>query len=385
MELHSFKKKDIDQFARWLQKPHITPWFADAQEWLDEVRQHDTNYKWVKAFTIHVEDDKGRDATIGYCQYYPYSEGGETWHGSIPVDGTYSIDYFIGEEAYLGKGYGKLAVLQLASMILHTGKAQRIIAQPEKENIASQKTLLAAGFKYDESNELYIMDKNGMHDAASLVTESANGSALSIGISLGMCFGVALGSVFGNIALGLGIGMCLGVAMGAGLDKRRAAARALKFPFEQTMRVTSPAFAEGGSIPRRHVVKGDDLSPRLDIEGIPEQTVTLAVIMDDNDQPLEGIYNHWSIWNIPPADSIPEGVPAGERLDGLGGAMQGIGYGKHAYKGPNPPGKGSHRYRFHVFALDCALDIPASGGKKELMDAMNGHILGYGCLTGRYA
>ena len=52
---------------------------------------------------------------------------------------------------------------------------------------------------------------------------------------------------------------------------------------------------------------------------------------------------------------------------------------------PDPPtGHGAHRYLFQVYALDRALDLPASPGRGALVDAMRGHVLAKGSLTGTY-
>lgn len=56
-------------------------------------------------------------------------------------------------------------------------------------------------------------------------------------------------------------------------------------------------------------------------------------------------------------------------------AIQGCGYGKHRYRGPKPPFNWSHIYHFNVFSLDCRLDLPSTARKKDLLAAMQGHIL----------
>jgi phosphatidylethanolamine-binding protein (PEBP) family uncharacterized protein len=70
----------------------------------------------------------------------------------------------------------------------------------------------------------------------------------------------------------------------------------------------------------------------------------------------------------------------------LDGAVQGIGYGKHRYRGPKPPffSKAAHRYQFHVFVLDCMLEIDNNSKKKDLLESMKGHILQYGLLLGKF-
>jgi Raf kinase inhibitor-like YbhB/YbcL family protein len=143
------------------------------------------------------------------------------------------------------------------------------------------------------------------------------------------------------------------------------------------MELKSPAFENGGKIPSRFTCDGADVSPALEISGVPEGTATLALVMDDPDAP-GGTFDHWLVWNIPPQTaSIPEGTePQG---------VQGrTGFGKPGYGGPCPPG-GTHRYRFKLYALDQALDLKAGSRKAQLEGAMKGHVLAEALLQGTYA
>lgn len=148
------------------------------------------------------------------------------------------------------------------------------------------------------------------------------------------------------------------------------------------LQVTCPGFVNE-TIPVEFTGNGADRSPEIVLGNLTDDTVSIAVIMDDLDHPIMPGYNHWTIWNIEPQSSIPEGVAHGKRVPELGAAMQGVGYGRHCYRGPKPP-FGSHRYRYHVFALDRRLDLAPDSGKKELLQAMEGHILQYGSVTGEY-
>jgi len=154
-------------------------------------------------------------------------------------------------------------------------------------------------------------------------------------------------------------------------------------PKQEALTVTSDAFAEGGKIPIKHTGRAEDISPRLELSAISEKAKSIAVIMDDLDVPGLGILTHWVIWNLPVQNFIPENIPNGEVVPSLGNAVQGIGYGKHRYRGPNPP-SGSHRYQFNVYVLGKRLDLSGNSGKKELLKGMEGHILQHGSITGRF-
>lgn len=150
-----------------------------------------------------------------------------------------------------------------------------------------------------------------------------------------------------------------------------------------TLQVTSPAFEAGGLIPEQYTGYGEDISPALCLEGLQPEAKSLAIVLDDLDHPMPA-YNHWVIWNLPVLQEIPEHIPQGETVNTLSGAVQGRGYGKHRYRGPKPPFRWSHRYRFAVYALDTQLSLPATARKREVLRAMQGHILQQGELIGHY-
>lgn len=147
--------------------------------------------------------------------------------------------------------------------------------------------------------------------------------------------------------------------------------------------VTSPAFENEAVIPVQYTGRGEDISPELHLSSIDENAKSLAVIMDDMGHPIPA-YNHWVIWNIPVMEIIPRNIPHGAHIAELNGATQGRGYGRNKYRGPKPPFNWSHRYQFNVYALDCLLDLPGSSRKRDVLAAMEGHILQEGCLVGRF-
>ena len=153
---------------------------------------------------------------------------------------------------------------------------------------------------------------------------------------------------------------------------------------QNSLHVTGPAFGKDGLIPKRHTGFGEDISPQFSIDGLQDEVKTLAIIMDDLDVPFSGALNHWLNWNLPPENTIAEDIPHGAECPN--GARQGLAYGKNRYRGPKQPPfiKKAHRYRFCVYGLDCALELPAASRKKDLMQAMSGHILQSGEIIGWY-
>ena len=141
-----------------------------------------------------------------------------------------------------------------------------------------------------------------------------------------------------------------------------------------TLQISSPSFKDNDFIPLKFTCEGESISPALQVKNIPANTKTLAIIVDDPDAP-NGPFVHWVVWNMPPAETIPEKTVAG--------TMGKNGRGAKGYTGPCPP-TGVHHYHFNVYALDTNLDLPEGAGKEELKNAMKGHILGSGELIGLY-
>lgn len=147
--------------------------------------------------------------------------------------------------------------------------------------------------------------------------------------------------------------------------------------------VSSPCFVHEGLIPLAHTGYGEDRSPELVLSGLCKDAVSIAIVMDDMGHPIPA-YNHWVIWNLPATPVIPGGIPPGVQVAGWDRAVQGIGYGKHRYRGPKPPFRWSHVYHFNVFVLDSFLDLPSTARKRDLLAAMQGHILQQAVLAGHY-
>jgi len=141
------------------------------------------------------------------------------------------------------------------------------------------------------------------------------------------------------------------------------------------MQVTSPAFAEGGTIPQKYTCDGSDLSPPLTLTSLPPAASSLVLIMEDPDAPRD-TWDHWVAFNIPVVADIPEDVGS-LGTDGTNS------WDRTGYGGPCPP-SGTHRYFFKVYALDGGLDLAAGADKAEVLEAMSGHVLAEATLMARY-
>ena len=148
------------------------------------------------------------------------------------------------------------------------------------------------------------------------------------------------------------------------------------------IKITSSVFEDGGLIPARHTCDGADMSPPLQWDAVPDGTKSVALICDDPDAPM-GTFVHWVIFGLPAETrELAENIPSDETLPN--GAKQGVSdFGRIGYGGPCPP-SGTHRYFFKIYALDTEVALAAGASKRELLGAMEGHILGQGQLIGKY-
>jgi hypothetical protein len=161
----------------------------------------------------------------------------------------------------------------------------------------------------------------------------------------------------------------------------------------QIMTLTAP-WAPGAEIPVKYTQAGDEVSPPLGWDNVPETAVSFALIVHDVSAPAgQGTDDvlHWMVWNIPAAArSLPEGVPQGLLLSD--GSRQ-ISVTGPNYRGPAAPASGpAHTYVFELYALDSMIDVPALGPvgatvpqtRAAVVAAMAGHVRGKAVIAGMF-
>jgi Raf kinase inhibitor-like YbhB/YbcL family protein len=126
---------------------------------------------------------------------------------------------------------------------------------------------------------------------------------------------------------------------------------------EAPFTLASADFTDGGAMPEAFACCQG--SPSLSWSGVPEGTVSFALIYDDPDA---GDFDHWAVYNIP-AD-VAE-IAAGSSGKGITAALpEGAtelnnGFGFPGYLGSCPPT--NHTYRWRLWALNGTVDsAPAS-------------------------
>ena len=151
--------------------------------------------------------------------------------------------------------------------------------------------------------------------------------------------------------------------------------------------LSSSAFSAGGAIPAKYTCDGEDTSPPLGWSGVPDRTMSLALIVDDPDAPdpaaPKGRWVHWVLYNMPPDT---RGLPAGARSGKLPpGAQEGANDFKRIGYGGRCPPIGRHRYYFTLYALDTSLPESERPSRADVEAAMKGHVIEKTEMIGTYA
>jgi Raf kinase inhibitor-like YbhB/YbcL family protein len=146
--------------------------------------------------------------------------------------------------------------------------------------------------------------------------------------------------------------------------------------------VESKAFEDGGIVPLKYSFYGTNTLPDFKLSNLPPNTQSIAIILHDLD--VAAAYNpddnlHWLAWNIPataPVTQIEEGkLPEGSVNGRNGRTYMGMGA---------PNGPRYHHYVFEFYALSSKLDLPVTGARAELMEAMKGKVLAKAAYVGRF-
>lgn len=158
LELRLLADSDIPLIEVWLNKEHVKRWYEVPQlsitieDWISEIKAYKGEFQWITYFMVMWESQP-----IGLCLYYKCTDSTGENFGTLPLIGSYGIDYLIGEESMIGKGLGKKMIAMLVNKIFSYPDAQRVTADIDKNNKASEKALQSCGFTLlDAEGSRYI-------------------------------------------------------------------------------------------------------------------------------------------------------------------------------------------------------------------------------------
>jgi Raf kinase inhibitor-like YbhB/YbcL family protein len=151
--------------------------------------------------------------------------------------------------------------------------------------------------------------------------------------------------------------------------------------------LSTTAFTDGGVIPDKFTqASPTPVSPALTWVNTPAGTQSFTLIMHDPDgAPRKGTADtlHWIAFNIPAtAASLPEGVQNVATLPD--GTVQPNNSGGHnGFMGPGSRNY-FHHYTIELYALDTKLSLGPDATRAQVLEAMDGHVIGKAAIEGRF-
>ena len=180
-------------------------------------------------------------------------------------------------------------------------------------------------------------------------------------------------------------------SLGASLHNQRAGMENTVYhrlgrPAIPRIEVRSSAFIPGGTIPTQYTADGIGFSPPLAWVGMPLNTASIAMIVEDADSPTPHPLVHAIVVNMGVDDAeLQEGALNSPDHEGLGLQVGRNSFLKQSWLPPDPPpGHGTHRYVFQVFALHSGAEFSNVPGRHELFDAVKARAIAGGYLIGTY-
>ena len=155
---------DLPSLAAWFAQPHVERWWREPSDLVTVEQSYGPLAQGLdptEGFIVHFND-----RPIGYVQRYLIDENPdwrETIRGALGHSGGIGIDYLIGEPEFVGRGVGRRLISQFvdASWNRYPSAACMVVAL-QQDNVASWKTLEAAGFRRVWGGDLVSSDPSDM-------------------------------------------------------------------------------------------------------------------------------------------------------------------------------------------------------------------------------
>ncbi len=150
-----FQKDHLPLLFKWLEKPHVKVWWDPDIDWTPELLQekygtHADGYyledgikKPLRAFIVEVDHQPVAYVQLYDIHNYPGDNG--IPEGELP-DRSCGLDIFIGDEAFVGKGYGTAILKEFLSQ--HVAPShEACFVDPDKNNRSAIRAYEKAGFR----------------------------------------------------------------------------------------------------------------------------------------------------------------------------------------------------------------------------------------------
>lgn len=155
ISLRAVQDEDMLTIRIWLYGERVRKWFTDPEEWLREIRERHGEFSFIDHF---IASSGG--TPFAFCQLYPCAPAGEEEFSLYPREGTYSIDYMIGEDGFVGRGFGKAVVNALVDRVFALPDTQLVVVKPDPDNAASRATLESCGFALDPETGVHRISRD---------------------------------------------------------------------------------------------------------------------------------------------------------------------------------------------------------------------------------
>jgi len=131
---------DLPLVKRWLEMPHVTEWWGDADEQFELV-SGDLSHPAMDQFIVAMDD-----RPFGYLQSYDLT----AWNSGFGTQprGTRGTDQFIGEPDLVDRGHGSAFIRTFADGLLTAG-TPRLVTDPDPANARAVRAYEKAGFHRD--------------------------------------------------------------------------------------------------------------------------------------------------------------------------------------------------------------------------------------------
>jgi aminoglycoside 6'-N-acetyltransferase len=138
---------DLPLMHRWLNEGPAFTWYGQEPTTLEEVRsKYEPRLHGQGDVLAMIATYEGRP--IGYVQRYFTREHEDYWGRQDFPDDTAGIDLFIGEEAFLHRGFGPLLIRTFLQTHVFAGQAGRCIIDPDPANRIAIRAYEKVGFHY---------------------------------------------------------------------------------------------------------------------------------------------------------------------------------------------------------------------------------------------